>query len=143
MSSSSRSSPLPARGSPSGVPARLAARGRRFVVWLVGWFATGRLLHGFSSRQLRQVDPIHAAWNAASVVAAFGMVAYLVYVVPDDIALMLVGVPLALAGLRLVAFGIISGMAWLFFRIDAFRADRSRANTPNAAEPNADGSPPA
>lgn len=90
----------------------------RFLVWFGGFVVEGRILHGYSERDLRRVDTIGILYSVLGMVTILGIIYWFVFVVPRGIAALIVGVPLGIVAIRVSLFGSITVTALVVAAVD-------------------------
>ena len=95
----------------------LAIRSRvgRALVWVAGLVLTGYVFHGLAWREMGQYSALRVVINLTGLLGCCGVVAWLAFVVPTDIAMFLFAVPtgIAVAGVG-IAFALQRfGVVWI------------------------------
>lgn len=98
------------------------SRSRRFLrkisIWTGGFLVEGKVLHGYSERDLRRVDLTGVLYNLLGIVTLVGLVYWFAFVVPRGIAGLIVGIPLGVVAIRMSLFGSITVTAWVVAAVD-------------------------
>lgn len=120
----------PERESPARAHAKILEHGpvvrrfRKLVVWFVGLLLDGRVQHNRSEYDIRNAQPVYVLYSLAGIATVIGAIYYLLYVIPDGIAVILVGIPIGIVAIRASLFGSVMITAYVVAAADDLINDR-------------------